>query len=114
METFVGDTIKIILKTGIDLSGFSDLRIRYRKPDGTTGEWAAEVSLENSTYMEYTTSQSDLDQSGKWTFQAFARDEDTAVLLRGKWVNLEVLMPTVVSYSMPVSAQLADIQGSIS
>jgi len=31
METFVGGTVKILVSTGIDLSGFGDIKVMYKK-----------------------------------------------------------------------------------
>jgi hypothetical protein len=89
-ETYVGDTVKIVLKTGIDLTGYSYLFIRFKRPDGTTGEWVSEVG-DDDTWMEYTTDESDLDISGVWTLQA--RAESTGVMLNGKFVNFQVYIP---------------------
>ncbi len=46
------------------------LKLKYRKPDGTTGEWDAIVH--DTNYAEYTTLlATDLDQAGVWSLQIY-------------------------------------------
>lgn len=33
--------LKFIADTGVDITGASALKIKYKEPDGTTGEWTA-------------------------------------------------------------------------
>ena len=54
METFVGDSIKLMLDTNQDLSGYSNLFIKYIRPDGTTGNWASSECPTNNNVMERT------------------------------------------------------------
>lgn len=72
METFVGDTVLLMLDTGISLAGYTTLLIKYRKPDGVTGVWEATVNALDNNIMEYTTVEADLDTIGEWQLQAFA------------------------------------------
>jgi hypothetical protein len=58
---------RISLNTGKDLSSATNPEIHYEKPDGTTGEWTAVISGQN---VEYQIKDTDLDQSGRWIFQA--------------------------------------------
>jgi hypothetical protein len=91
METFVGDVIDIIVRTGITLTGASDLLIKYRKPDGTTGAWVSTIVGGNPTYMHYETVAGDLDQNGVWQLQAYAAFG--ADVGNGKIVNVRVHNP---------------------
>ena len=71
MGAHVGDIGTIIrYTTTTDLSGNSALKLKYKKPDGTTGEWTATVY---STYSaQYgTTEATDLDQAGSWKLQVY-------------------------------------------
>jgi hypothetical protein len=97
METFVGDTIRLILDTGIDISGYTTLLMRFKRPDGTTGEWSASLHSTNHKWMEYTTYDYDLDQDGIWAIQAYV--ESAAAFLHGKWVDFTVYNPII--YPMP-------------
>lgn len=94
METFVGDIIRIILETNIVLTGLST-GIKYKKPDGTLGQWAATIDPSDSSKMYYDTVINELDQSGMWQLQAFAH---LGVTDRGhgKIVELKVIDPLTV------------------
>ncbi len=71
MKNYVGVVgLDIVLNTGITITGADDLKIKYQKPDGTTGEWTATAS--GTTSVKYTTADGDIDQAGAWTFQAYA------------------------------------------
>ena len=71
METFVGDTVQFSLSTGIDVSGYTSLLIKYKKPDGAKGYWTAAVDPADNTVMNYTCLETDLDMTGEWLLQAF-------------------------------------------
>ena len=69
-DNYVGDEgTEIILDSGEDLSqsGVNGVFIKYKKPDGSTGEW--EGSVYASTKVKYVTKPGDLDQSGTWNIQ---------------------------------------------
>jgi hypothetical protein len=89
-ETFVGDTIKLIMKTTIDLAGYQGLYILFRKPDGSSGKFACNMSSINHQWMECTLPPTDLDQVGEWALQAFVEENDHNPILHGKKVNLYV------------------------
>ena len=89
MEAFVGDSVKIILSTGVDLTAWTQLLIKYEKPDGTTGSWTP--ILEGTTSMEFNTVTSTLDQRGTWRLQAFVAFG--LERLHGKWAELKVFAP---------------------
>lgn len=91
MDTYVGDTIQLTINTGIDISGYSTLCIKYRKPDGTIGTWTAAINPANSNQMFYTCETEDLDQPGEWVIQASV--EEGAEQLNGRWVRFTVHEP---------------------
>lgn len=64
-------SLRIIVKTFIDLSGAEECLVKYRKPDGTEGSFTAFVSDEQGGTIEYEVKQGDLDVSGWWVFWAF-------------------------------------------
>lgn len=70
VEIFQGDIgTKIILNAGQDISSAAVLKIKYKKPDKTTGEWGA--TLEGTDYAFYITESGDLDVSGTWMLQLY-------------------------------------------
>jgi hypothetical protein len=112
MEVFVGNTVNFVLKTGVDLTGYTDIRMRFRRADGTTGEWIPSVHTIEDTWMEYTTLISDLDQSGTWAIQAYAAA--AGVSLHGKWVEFVVYTPIKLIYTKAINAIKAGFGGSLS
>jgi len=60
--------ITLNLDTGQDLTGATNTKILYQKPDGTKGEWVATKSGQSLTYVF---SNTDIDQSGVWKFQTY-------------------------------------------
>ena len=91
METFVGDTIKISVNTETDLSVFTNLYIKYRKPDLTTGKWTSTICPANHECMTYTADGNDIDQSGEWAVQAYVTTPTKAY--NGKWDTFKVFDP---------------------
>jgi hypothetical protein len=71
MGAQVGDIgTKIRFNVQEDISGASVLKLKYRKPNSSAGEW--EASVYNSTYAEYTTgSATDFDIGGVWSIQVY-------------------------------------------
>lgn len=69
----IGTIIKIDL--GEDISTATVRKIKYRKPDGTMGEWTA--AAHGTTAVKYTTTAvADLNQVGRWKFQAYIEMPD--------------------------------------
>ena len=66
MKTFVGDAITILISTGYDLTGHTEILIKYEKPDKTTGSWVSVVPAGGTTTMEYSTVTTTLDIAGTW------------------------------------------------
>lgn len=100
METFVNDTVKFTIDTNIDVSGYSTLSIKYKKPDGTTGCWSATVCPADNNCMTYTCAYGDLDIAGEWLIQALA--QDTGVQLTGLWEKFQVHNPLAEWCTTPV------------
>jgi len=70
VEVFQGDIgTKIILNAGQDISSATVLKIKYIKPDNTTGEWAAVLECTDS--VSYITQTGDLDVPGTWRVQLY-------------------------------------------
>jgi len=69
-KIFVGDTgTKLKFDVSVDAASIVLAKIKYQKPDGTTGEWLA--SPEAETYITYTTQGGDIDKPGPWQFQPY-------------------------------------------
>jgi hypothetical protein len=60
--------LTLTLDTGRDLTGASNPKILYQKPDGTKGEWTATISGQSLTYAVINT---DIDQAGVWKLQTY-------------------------------------------
>ena len=66
----VGDIgTKITLNCVEDISTSTAWIIKYKKPDGTIGQWTAIYEATTSIY--YVTEEDALDQAGRWTLQAY-------------------------------------------
>jgi len=65
---YIGDTPLIKLDCVNDISGATSPKIHYKKPDGTIGSWTATVVSDR--YLQYQITTGQLDQAGKWLFQA--------------------------------------------
>ena len=63
--------LRITLRTFIDLEGIISAVIRFRKPNGKTGEFAAAVTDMASGVIAYEVIEGDIDVSGWWAFWAF-------------------------------------------
>ena len=63
--------LRITLRTFVDLEGIEKAAIRYSKPDGSTGEFAAGVSDAAHGVIFHECIEGDLDKSGWWVFWAF-------------------------------------------
>ena len=62
---------KIILDVGTDVSTATDLRIVYKKPNGVSGYWPAQLDPEDPTKIYYIVQEGDLDVVGVWIVQAY-------------------------------------------
>ena len=104
MNSFVGDTVTIELETGIDLSGYPTLYIKFRRPDRTIGKWSAGQSVDDDTVMQYSTDETDFDMPGVWSLQANAKNNPLSKDLHGKWVDLEIFVPYADTTTPPTTA----------
>lgn len=72
MATYVGDTPLISYDCSEDVSDFTIYKLYYRKPNGTTGEWAA--ALSGTDYVQYQAVTADLDEDGVWLIHPHLTD----------------------------------------
>ena len=63
--------LRITLKTFTDLEGIIAAVIKYRKPDGVTGEFAAGVSDAVKGLIFHECIEGEIDRAGWWVFWAF-------------------------------------------
>jgi len=63
--------LRITLKTFIDLEGVISAVIKYRKPDGKTGEFTAAVGDTANGVIFHECIEGELNLSGWWAFWAF-------------------------------------------
>jgi len=63
--------LRITLKTFIDLEGIISAVIKYRKPNGKTGELAAAVGDTATGIIFHEVIEGEIDVSGWWAFWAF-------------------------------------------
>lgn len=62
--------LTIRLDTHQDLTGATELKILYVKPDGTKGSWTATA---DGQVVQYVVNVGDIDQSSYWTFQSYLK-----------------------------------------
>lgn len=67
---YVGDTPLVKLDCVSDITGATNTRIYYKKPDGTTAYWAASI-LDNRYLTYQIPDDTVLDQAGDWKFQSY-------------------------------------------
>jgi hypothetical protein len=63
--------LRILVKTFTDLEGIIQAVIRYKKPDGTAGEFSAGVADTERGIIFHECIEGDLDRTGWWSFWAF-------------------------------------------
>jgi len=68
--------LRIILKTFCDLEGIISAVIKYRKPDGKTGELPAAAGETEHDVIFHECIEGEIDVSGWWTFWAFITFSD--------------------------------------
>jgi len=105
METFVNDTPRLTYCTNLDLSGYDTLQIRYRKPDGTTGCWAAILCATDDNCIYYDITLGELDQVGEWLYQGIVFDP--GVRLTGQWCSFIVNNPLALNCTTMVPTTAA-------
>jgi len=71
-KIFKGQSVlRIVVKTFIDLEGIESAIIKYRKPNGKTGELAAAVGDTEAGIIFHEVIEGEIDASGWWAFWAF-------------------------------------------
>ena len=74
---FVKQTaLRITVKTFTDLEGIEAAAIKYRKPNGKTGEFTAAVGDMTKGVIFHECIEGDIDLSGWWAFWAFITFDD--------------------------------------
>ena len=68
--------LRITLRTFIDFEEIENAVIRYRKPSGASGEFAAAVSDPAKGIIFHECIEGDIDVSGWWVFWAFVTFAD--------------------------------------
>jgi hypothetical protein len=68
--------LRLTLKTFTDLEGAVSAFIRYRKPNGKTGEFAAAIGDIAKGVIFYECTGGEIDVSGWWVFWAFVTFAD--------------------------------------
>ena len=63
--------LRIVVKTFINLDGIESAVIKYKKPNGKTGELAAAVSDAETGTIFHEVIEGEIDASGWWAFWAF-------------------------------------------
>lgn len=92
METFVNDSLNLYLDTEKTLTGYDVIKIKYKDPDGTTGEWSAEISPSDATHIKKIMTNL-LTVNGVWQVQAYVAMSDGSEKYHGKWASFKVLDP---------------------
>jgi hypothetical protein len=76
-KIFKGQTaLRLTLKTFTDLEGIENAVIKYRKPNGKTGEFSAAVGDSTKGVIFHECIEGELDLSGWWVFWAFVTFAD--------------------------------------
>ena len=68
--------LRITVRTFCDLEGITAAVIKYRKPNGSTGELAAAVGDEENGVIFHECIEGELDAAGWWAFWAFVTFAD--------------------------------------
>ena len=63
--------LRIVVNTFCDLEGITSSVIKYRKPNGKTGEFTAAVSDTEKGIIFHECIEGEIDASGWWSFWAF-------------------------------------------
>ena len=78
---YVGQSaLRIQLTVGQDITSALALKIKYKKPDGTTGSWTATEKTAATGVIYYDVVEiTELDPKGTWTFWAYVQFADGRV-----------------------------------
>lgn len=65
--------LKIVVMTNKNLSGYSDVRLKYKDPSGADGYFPVEIENPINGMVSYSTPlNTPLDKEGNWTFWIYA------------------------------------------
>ena len=80
-EIYVGQSgLRIQLVTGVDITNSTSLTIKYRKPGGSTGEWAASSADDTGGIIYYDVGgTSEISAPGRWTVWAHVSFADQRI-----------------------------------
>jgi hypothetical protein len=84
-KVFVDDDVLLVLETRKVLTTFTTLKIKYERPNGTGGVWAAAIHPSINTQMR---AMINFDVSGIWKVQAFIAKLNEK--FHGMWVDVKV------------------------
>ena len=73
---FQNQPLKILLTVGQDVTGSTDMQIRYTKPNGTTGSWSASSTDTTGGKIAVSTTDGTLDSTGSWRFWSWVHFSD--------------------------------------
>jgi hypothetical protein len=68
--------LRIVVKTFTDLEGITSAVIKYRRPDGSTGEFPAGVGDTVRGIIFHECIEGEIDRAGWWVFWAFVTFAD--------------------------------------
>jgi hypothetical protein len=95
-KVFVNDTVLLTLATGKVLSGFTDCKIKFEKPNGVRGLWASAIHPSNSQAIRSSVS---FDLAGVWKVQAFV--SKVGEKYHGMKVDIRVFEPLGPDTTVP-------------
>ena len=83
-KVFKTDTVRLILNTGKVLTGIGVLKIKYKRPDGSSGFWNATIDSDpNRLYADVV-----FDTKGIWQVQAYTLQAGKSY--HGMWSDVKV------------------------
>ena len=96
MKVFKYDTVKLILNTGKTLTTFTQLKIKYEKPDGTDGRWTAAICPTNALCLQATVQ---FTAKGVWRVQAYIFK--AGEWYHGQWADVRVFDALATTTTVP-------------
>lgn len=84
---YLDEGVKIILNVGVDISDSTAQKIKFKRPNRTSGEWVAK--REGSASISYVIQINDLNYVGIWKLQAYVETPNWK--LHGEEASLQVL-----------------------
>jgi len=84
---YLDEGVKIILNVGVDISDSTAQKIKFKRPNRTSGLWDAERA--SSTSISYIIQEDDLNYVGIWKLQAYVETPNWK--LHGEEASLQVL-----------------------